>query len=81
MSNHRGRAYTATLGYRIHLGWRDRLLALVGKPLLVGVRASTTIRVQLRTDAALLVGGKPTHKGTTLEFVDTPPEKPDAQTA
>lgn len=77
-----GQNFQGIIGYRAHLGWRDRLLVLAGAPLMLGVRLVMKVPVpNIRTDATLLVRGKPAHKGTRLEVVDTPPGRPDAQPA
>jgi hypothetical protein len=69
-----GQNYQGVIGYRVHLGWRDALRVLFGAPVLIGLRLITPIPVpNIRTDATVLVGGKPAHRGTTFEVVDIPP--------
>ena len=69
-----GQNYQGFIGYRIHLGWGDRLRVLFGLPLLLGVRLLTPHRIPtIRTTATLLVGGHPAQVRSRLEVVDTPP--------
>ena len=73
-----GQNYQGVIGYRMTLGKADALRALFGAPLLLGIRLVTPIPIPgIRTDATLLVGGKPT-TGNRLAIVDIPPGVPDA---
>ena len=70
-------SFGGQMGYRIHLGWRDRLRVVMGASLLVSIRFASPIPIRgLRTVSSLLVGGGHPHKDTTMD-VETPKEAPD----
>ena len=74
-----GQNFQGVIGYRIHLGWRDRLMVLVGAPLTLGMRIITPIPVpNIRTDARLLVAAAPARRGSSFEILDIPPGAHDA---